>query len=302
MRTLRTAASVLVLTALAVSPAKADPLKVIAKHLAKSLAKAENHKIVVLPFPYHDGSLSSGSSIVSERLTNFLAERSEVQVIERSLLSKIMGEMKLEESGAVNPASTQKIGKVLGAGAIVTGTLIDLEDGQTEVNARLIQTESGVVLAASTERITRTWTDLPHPVATTSEAPAETTTRMKVDTVDLGYGAPPRRPAEEDVLTLTNKDLEHSESLPPAPNDFAASIMEKGTTENPNPLAALRRIYQRNPNPRTRAMALLDIGILLERRDRPKLAAQAYSQLLREFPSFPRLVQAASSRLQALGR
>ena len=114
----------------------------------------------MLNFPYHDGGLSSGSSIVQERLTTFLVESGKIEVIERNLLKKILDEMKLETTGVIDEKTTKELGKVLGVSGIVTGTLNDLKK-KTEVNARIIHTQTGKILAAGSVKIKRTWTDLP---------------------------------------------------------------------------------------------------------------------------------------------
>src|SRR5690242_18001592 len=78
------------------SSAHADPLQKVAKNLCKGLQQLKAPvRIAVLPFPYHDGDISSGSSLVSERLTTLLVESGRAQVIERALLEKTMGEIKL---------------------------------------------------------------------------------------------------------------------------------------------------------------------------------------------------------------
>jgi hypothetical protein len=49
----------------------------------------------------------------------------------------------------------------LGVDAIVTGTLEDQSNGNVEVSARLIKTESFEILAASTQEVEKTWQDQP---------------------------------------------------------------------------------------------------------------------------------------------
>ena len=138
----------------------ASSLNSVAKRIAKGARKLPNRRIAVLPFVYPDGGISSGSSIVAERLTTLLVDRG-VSVVERSLLDRVLGEMKLETTGMTDAASAQKLGKMLNADAVVTGSLDDLSDQETELNARLVRTETGEVLAASTITIDRTWKDAP---------------------------------------------------------------------------------------------------------------------------------------------
>ncbi len=144
------------------SACHADPLKSVAQRLAKEAARLPNHRIAVLLFPYDNGDVSSGSAIVSERLATLLSSNKHVTVVERSLLPGILEEMKLEESGATSEAGAAKPGKISNVDAIVTGTLSDDMEGITEVNARLINMETGEVLAAAAARFHRTWEDRPH--------------------------------------------------------------------------------------------------------------------------------------------
>ncbi|MBA3065489.1 VWA domain-containing protein [bacterium] len=125
------------------------------------MEKMPNKKIAVLSFPYHNGLINDGSSIVQERLTTYFVETGKVEVIERKLLDKIIGEMKLKVTGVIDKNDTQKLGKILGVGAIVTGTLNDVSAKKTEVNARIIQTETGKIFAAGRAKIKRTWNNSP---------------------------------------------------------------------------------------------------------------------------------------------
>lgn len=151
--------ALIVLAAFQSATAGADPLDSVAKKISKASGKIKNKQIAVLPFPYHDGREGPGSTIISERLITKIASHKKLQVVERSLLEKVLGELKLQYSGAINQESAKKLGSILGVESILTGTLIDLGGDRVEVNARLIQTESGLVIAAASEVETRTWQD-----------------------------------------------------------------------------------------------------------------------------------------------
>jgi TolB-like protein len=144
-----------------VGNAHADPLKGMAKKMVKKMEDLPNRKIAVLGFPYHNGYVSSGSSIVQERLTTFLAQTGRVELVERNLLDKIMEEMSLEISGIIDENTTKELGRVLGVGGLVTGTLNDIGSKKTEVNARIIDVQTGRILTASRAKIKRTWPDSP---------------------------------------------------------------------------------------------------------------------------------------------
>ena len=153
--------AVFMLFSILCSNVSADPLRKIAKKMAKKVENMPNKKIAVLNFPYHNGFISSGSSLVQERLTTYLVKTERVEVVERHLLNKVLDEMSLERTGIIDENLTKELGKVLGVGGIVTGTLNDLKKEKTEVNARIIHTETGKILAAGRVEIKRTWLDSP---------------------------------------------------------------------------------------------------------------------------------------------
>ncbi len=124
-------------------------------------------KLAVLEFAYTSGKESEGPVIVQERLTTLLVQNKKVTLIERNLLKKVMGELKLQASGAMDEETVKKLGKLLGAAAVVTGTLNDLKDETTEVNARIVDTESGKILSAAGAVVKKTWQDTGTTVTTT---------------------------------------------------------------------------------------------------------------------------------------
>ena len=143
---------------------EASPLDALAKKLARGAASLENKKVAVLAFPYHDEKFSSGSTLLSERLTTCLVARKEVRVLERSLIDQVLKEKRLTETGVIDPRRIKTVGKIFDAEALVTGTLIDLPNDQTEINARLIRTDTGEVLAAGRAIVDRTWDDAPREI------------------------------------------------------------------------------------------------------------------------------------------
>ncbi|HAH05185.1 MAG TPA: VWA domain-containing protein [Elusimicrobia bacterium] len=166
MRKLAGIAAGLVLVAALGGAAHAEPLKSLAKRLEKGLKSSPNKKVAVLNFAYPGGALTEGSVVVQERLTTHLVQSGRLEVIERNLLKKVLEEMKLEATGLIDAETTKRLGKVLGVGALVTGTLNDLQDGKAELNARAIDAETGLILAAGQAVLKRTWSDarLPVPV------------------------------------------------------------------------------------------------------------------------------------------
>jgi hypothetical protein len=151
------------LLAVAVNAAWAgDPLEKLARDFGKKLSTLKNPTVGILAFPYHDGKISSGSSILSERLTTYMADIKNVRVVERMLLKTILEEQHLEGTGLTDASAAQRVGKVLDVAVLVAGTLCDLDDKRTELNARILRSDTGEVLAARRVIVNRVWPDSPH--------------------------------------------------------------------------------------------------------------------------------------------
>jgi len=126
-----------------------DPYRVLASGLSAARDRVPNRKVAVLPFSYTDKRESDDGVVVSERLLTSLIRERKLEVVERNLLEKVMGELKLQYSGAVDERSIKSLGKILGVDAVVTGTLMRRPGGLLEINARVIGVENGMVLAAA---------------------------------------------------------------------------------------------------------------------------------------------------------
>lgn len=135
-------------------------LKSVSKGLAAELRtrmeKTGKFSLAVMDFPYYDGSVSLGSARISESLTVNLAKEG-VAVLERKLVYKLLEEKKAQLSGLFDERSAAEFGKLLGAGAILTGTMEDLDDGRARINLRVIDTATGVLLTGDEVFIKRDW-------------------------------------------------------------------------------------------------------------------------------------------------
>jgi len=130
----------------------------LARDISAASGELSNKKIAIIPFSYTDNTASiKDGSVIAERLTMKLINARKFEIIERSVLDKVLNELKLQNSGAIDASSAKELGKVLGVDAIVTGTLIQTTDGKIEVNARLIKTETAQAIAASQVNVVRDW-------------------------------------------------------------------------------------------------------------------------------------------------
>ncbi|HVC09804.1 MAG TPA: FlgO family outer membrane protein [Elusimicrobiota bacterium] len=124
----------------------------MAKNLSYAARGAGISRVAVVPFSSVDGQPGDDGRVISESLITRMVRLGRVTVVERSLLRKLMSEDLLDQTGAVAPSSAEKMGKMLSADGIVTGTYDDTGDGVL-VNARLIDVETGVILAAAQREI-----------------------------------------------------------------------------------------------------------------------------------------------------
>lgn len=279
-RKLFLAAGLLVLAG--VSPVRADPLNSVAKKLAKEARKLPAQRVAVLLFPYENGDLSSGSSLVSEHLTSLLAQRRGVKVIERSLLASVLGEIRLEGSGVTDSSGTPALGGILGVDAVVTGTLSDLDDDVTVVNARLIQIPSGEILAAASAEIDRVWPDAPKPPPTYAETTGEDkpyvlheSELIYTPTVRRGVYRPMDTYAEVPAAPAGAMDV----SLPiPPPTAVPALVI---TSQVPTPA---RRPVARSRAALANGQLLYAMGLTLDMQGHPRRAQRFYQRVLREAP------------------
>ncbi len=139
--------------------AKQDGYDKMAEELSESSAKLVQKKVAILPFNYLDQRKSEGGAIVAERLTTRIVRLGKLQIIERQMLDKVVQELHLETTGIVDTETTKQLGKVLGVDAIITGTILDVEDGMSEVNARVIKTETAEVINTSSVEVKKIWSD-----------------------------------------------------------------------------------------------------------------------------------------------
>ncbi len=110
-------------------------------------------KIALIPFQYlRPGMVTTLGKYIAEELTTALFNSGKFKIIERNLLNTVLDELKLSQTGAINPSSAKELGKVTGVDAVVVGTIQDLAN-RFGVNCRMIETESGEIFAAASIKI-----------------------------------------------------------------------------------------------------------------------------------------------------
>lgn len=82
---------------------------------------------------------------IQQMLLTELAQNENLRVVERSRLREIMEEQGLATSGAVDPATAARAGRLVGARYVITGVFVDLY-GRFRMDGRVVDVETGEVL------------------------------------------------------------------------------------------------------------------------------------------------------------
>lgn len=129
-------------------------IKDLASQISTSAAKEEKKRIAVLPFRELDGQPTVLGTYLAEALVTNLFQLGNFKIVERQMLDKVLGELKIQQTGAIDPSTAKEIGRITAVDAIVTGSITEL-GGHIAVNCRLIDTTTGEVFGAAQARITK---------------------------------------------------------------------------------------------------------------------------------------------------
>jgi TolB-like protein len=144
-----------------INQSRAEVMRVIGNDiLLKVLEKSHNFQpgdevqifldrkiIAIKDFEVIMGRNKEVGKYVQEDITTALVNSGQFNVVERLKLKSVLDELKLSQLGLTDPAGAKKVGKLLGADVILTGTLAATGD-EWNVNLRLINTESGLITSA----------------------------------------------------------------------------------------------------------------------------------------------------------
>jgi len=130
-------------------------LKNLAFQLTRNLTGEKVNKVAIMEFSDFEGNTNNLSRLISEELISLFFELGHFEIVERSLLDAVIYEQSIGLSGFIDASSAAKIGKILGADAIVIGTLY-AGGSDFRVNARLISTETASVFGTANLSIQKT--------------------------------------------------------------------------------------------------------------------------------------------------
>lgn len=101
--------------------------------------------IGVLPFQVDAGdtTLSALAFAMPDLLTTDLARSARLTLVERARLGSVLREFQLAGTGVVDPATAPRLGRMLQAGRLVTGTLSRVPGGDVRFEARITDVMTG---------------------------------------------------------------------------------------------------------------------------------------------------------------
>jgi TolB-like protein len=108
-----------------------------------ALAAGKKPSVAILYFDY-EGKTEEMAVLkkgLAQMLISDLSTNDSFQIVERARLQEIMDELKLGQSGKLDPATAAKIGKLVGAQYMVVGGFFDLS-GMLRVDARVFEVET----------------------------------------------------------------------------------------------------------------------------------------------------------------
>lgn len=141
--------------------ARAGDYDRLAKALAGSALRQNRRSLAILPFVGPSGHENSDGRVVAERLVAPLASDGQIQVVERTMLDSLLREKRLQYLGVVDARQAHELGRVLDVDALLTGTVTPLKDERVEIDARLIDADTGRVLGAATAKVDKDWDETP---------------------------------------------------------------------------------------------------------------------------------------------
>lgn len=108
-----------------------------------------NQAVAILPILDLNGDETTAGKALVEQITTVVVNRG-ISVVDRKRLDDTLNELALQQSKAFDQETAQKVGKQLGAVAILTGTITP-KGNRAEAHVRLIRVETGEIIVAASQ-------------------------------------------------------------------------------------------------------------------------------------------------------
>ena len=117
----------------------------LVQNLIQATPEGKQLQVTVADFPDLQGITSDLGRYIATLITTQLAQSKKFSVTERQRLTQVLAELKISISDLVDPEQAKKLKKMVGADALVVGTIADLGK-QVDVHARLIEIEANLMI------------------------------------------------------------------------------------------------------------------------------------------------------------
>ena len=131
----------------------ADGVRDLSEQIATKAKEQQKLRIAVLPFRELEGRDSVFGTFLAEELFTQLVN-SGLEIVERSMLDKVLAEIKLDQTGLIDATTAKRVGSMVGVDAVVTGSITDLQS-YVAINCRLIDASTGRIFAAAQSKIVK---------------------------------------------------------------------------------------------------------------------------------------------------
>ncbi|HYR27809.1 MAG TPA: FlgO family outer membrane protein [Thermoanaerobaculia bacterium] len=132
-----------------------DAIATLAQKISSSAQEQKKRKIAVLPFDEAEGRKTVLATYVPETLVTNLFQLGRYEIVERQLLEKVIGELRMQNrEGAFDPKTAAQVGQIAGVEAIVTGTITEFPE-YIAINCRIIDTTTATVFGAAATKFAK---------------------------------------------------------------------------------------------------------------------------------------------------
>ena len=117
--------------------------------LSTVIPDSQKIRLAVIEFKEVDSISQTNNlgTMVSEIFTTEVVNSDAFKIVEREQLQKILQEHTIVQIGIVDTTQAQKLGKMLGADAIITGSVMKIGQ-KLRIDARVIEVKTGIIVSA----------------------------------------------------------------------------------------------------------------------------------------------------------
>ncbi|MBW2589112.1 MAG: hypothetical protein JRD71_00070 [Deltaproteobacteria bacterium] len=151
-----------------------QPIPETTKPSTVTIAEKDKFKIAVMEFKSLNPGTKNTSlgSMIAEMFTTEVVNNNSFKIVEREQLNKVLGELQIGQSGVLDTTDAQKLGKILGAGAIIAGSVMKMGDS-LRIDSRIIEVETGIIVSAERRICKENLTDISRNIADMTTALAQ---------------------------------------------------------------------------------------------------------------------------------